>query len=550
MTQRDIYGMSVLAATWLLASGALAQTTATQPDITPPSIAYGPLYSDVELARIFPDSKTFPDLVPNSDPADIAAAYKAAKASDGFDLSGFVSQHFTGPTPAGPTIGPASAGQGLLDYVSSLWPQLAQTDTSVPQYSSLQPLPYPYVVPGGRFREVYYWDSYFTMLGLEQDGQHALAQGMLKNFAYELDTYGLIPNGNRSYYLSRSQPPFFSLMVELIAATDGNDTLRTYLPELQREWNFWMAGASGLPPGSAQLNAVRLADGTLLNRYWDARDVPRDESYFEDSQTAQFSARPPKQVYRSLRAAAESGWDFSSRWLRDGRTLATIRTTNIVPVDLNCLLAHLEQTLSEAYLLAGDAAQSAKYQQYATQRSDAIRRLLWDSRNGVFGDLLWQTGRLTGDLSAATLYPLFLHVADPNQAAQVAAAVRNRLLDVGGLDTSLVTSGQQWDAPNGWAPLQWIAVQGLRDYGFADLAGTIASRWVAKNIAGYQQSAKLVEKYNVTTSAGDAGSGGEYATQIGFGWTNGVLVALTAQYPDLKAAAQAAVPNAGVSAAQ
>jgi alpha,alpha-trehalase len=122
----------------------------------------------------------------------------------------------------------------------------------------------------------------------------------------------------------------------------------------------------------------------------------------------------------------------------------------------------------------------------------------------------------------------------------VGVAVRTKLLAVGGLETTLVDSGQQWDMPNGWAPLQWIAVQGLRNYGMGTLAHTLASRWVAKNIAGYEGFGELVEKYNVTTTNGDQGAGGEYATQVGFGWTNGVLVALTNQYPDLKAAAAAA----------
>ena len=171
--------------------------------------------------------------------------------------------------------------------------------------------------------------------------------------------------------------------------------------------------------------------------------------------------------------------------------------------------------------------------------------MMWDAQDGIFTDYLWRSGKLVGNITAVTLYPLFLQLATIDQARAVAATVRQKLLDVGGLATTLVTSGQQWDAPNGWAPLQWIAVVGLRNYGFARLAEEIATRWVHKNIAGYQQAAKLVEKYNVTTTGGDEGGGGEYATQIGFGWTNGVLVALTSLYPDLKAEAEAeaAVPN-------
>jgi alpha,alpha-trehalase len=510
---------------------------------TPPSIAYGELYRDVELAAIFPDSKTFPDMIPDAAPPTVLDEYRAAKGSPGFDLASFVQQHFTGPTPSGPTVNPALPGRRLLDYVMGLWPILQQEATSVPPYSTLQPLPYPYVVPGGRFREVYYWDSYFTMLGLEDDGQHQLALDFLNDFAFELDQFGKVPNGNRSYYLSRSQPPFFSLMVRLIGSADGNGAEVGYLPQLQQEWDFWTEGADKLRPGEAGRNSVRLPDGTLLNRYWDARDAPRDESYKEDVETAVGSGRPPALVYRNLRAAAESGWDFSSRWLTDGTTLGTVRMLSILPVDLNCLLVHLEETLSEAYRAQKDAGQAAAYRARALTRSEAIRRLMWDPQDGVFSDYLWETGEFTGAVTAATLYPLFLRVATANQARVVAETVEQKLLDVGGLATTLIESGQQWDAPNGWAPLQWIAVIGLRNYGFDGLAHEIAARWVHENIAGYRRYAKLVEKYNVTTPGGDEGGGGEYATQIGFGWTNGVLVALTSLYPDLKAEAARAVPE-------
>ena len=407
---RQVILAAAVSAICFAASPVRAQTVG--PAYTmPPSIEYGDLYRDVELASIFSDSKTFPDMIPDAPPATIRREYSVAKTAPGFDLLAFVQKHFTGPVPAGPTINPAMPDQHLLDYVTSLWPILQQEETSVPAYSTLQPLPYPYVVPGGRFREVYYWDSYFTMLGLEEDGQHQLAVDLLKNFALEIDRYGKVPNGNRSYYLSRSQPPFFSLMVDLIASVDGNGTLVTYLPELQQEWNFWMDGADALSPGQDYHNAVRLADGTLLNRYWDARDAPRDESYKEDVQTASASGRPARLVYRNLRATAESGWDFSSRWLEDGKSLGTVRTLSILPVDLNSLLVHLEQTLSEAYLLTGNDQQAAAYHRRAERRSDAIGYLMWDAQGGVFSDYLWRSGKLTGDITAATLYPLFLQVA-------------------------------------------------------------------------------------------------------------------------------------------
>ena len=541
------YSKSVRALAALVLCSALAPELHAQtvgPDYpVPPSLEYGDLYFDVELGSLFPDSKTFPDLVPSGTPSDVIAAYDAAKGSPGFDLANFVNGNFSGPTPAGPTVNPAASGQTLLDYVSGLWPVLQQTTTSVPAYSTLLPLPYSYVVPGGRFREVYYWDSYFTMLGLEVDGRNDIATDMLKNFAYEIDKYGHIPNGNRSYYLSRSQPPFFSLMIDLIAQHNGKDIYTTYLPELQAEYDYWMQGENSVLPGHAARNVVRLLDGTVLNRYWDERAAPRDESYAEDVRTALLSSRPASVVWQNLRAGAESGWDFSSRWLADGKTLGTIRTLALLPPDLNSLLTHLETTLSAAYSLKGDAEHAAAYARRAQARTAAIQRLMWDPRDGVFTDYLWREGTTTRTVTAATLYPLFLGLASSEEAQSVAGIVDGTLLQPGGLATTTVTSGQQWDAPNGWAPLQWIAVTGLRNYDQAALAQEIATRWVAKTIAGYQQQAKLVEKYDVMTTGGDAGSGGEYATQIGFGWTNGVLLALGSLYPDLKAEAATATPN-------
>ena len=163
-----------------------------------------------------------------------------------------------------------------------------------------------------------------------------------------------------------------------------------------------------------------------------------------------------------------------------------------------------------------------------------MRRHLWDDERGVFADYLWREDRRSGALTAATLAPLFFGLATEPQARRVAAAVRAQLLWPGGLVTSTVTSGQQWDAPNGWAPLQWLAIEGLNRYGETALAETIAERWMTKVITAYRATGKLVEKYNVADTLVEAG-GGEYPTQDGFGWTNGVLRRLLALYPDIGA---------------
>ncbi len=270
----------------------------------PPSEQFGDLFRNVQLKRIFPDSKTFADLHFDESSNAILSDYQARKVEAGFDLAAFVHQHFSLP-PEGPTVPPASPGEPIDTYIERLWDVLSHQSEEISSHSSLIPLPYPYVVPGGRFRELYYWDSYFTMLGLEADGRHDLALNMLKNFAFEIDCYGHVPNGNRTYYLSRSQPPFFSLMVDVIAERVGEGSYVTYLPELEAEYEYWMDGSAILRRGQSYRRVVRLSDGTILNRYWDDRAEPRDESYREDVATAREGRRDPGDVYRDLRAAAD-----------------------------------------------------------------------------------------------------------------------------------------------------------------------------------------------------------------------------------------------------
>jgi alpha,alpha-trehalase len=375
-------------------------------------------------------------------------------------------------------------------------------------------------VPGGRFRELYYWDSYFTMLGLKADGQQASVDSMIDDFVSLVERYGHVPNGTRSYYLSRSQPPLLYAMMALSPASDPAVKARR-LAALRREWAYWT---------SPERTTV-MPDGTRLQHYWDARTTPRDESYREDVETARVSGRPVTQVYRDLRAGAESGWDYSSRWLADGQTLATVDTTAIVPVDLNSLLFGLEQAIATGCADAGDAACASDFTDRATTRRNAVERWLWDEAGGRFGDYDTVRKTVRGGVTAATLYPLFTGLASTAHAARTAAATERLLLAPNGLRTTTVATGQQWDKPNGWAPLQWIAVEGLTRYDRGDLAAAIALRFVGTVEREYRASGKLLEKYDVEQSR--AGGGGEYPTQDGFGWTNGVVRALQARYPGM-----------------
>ena len=516
-------------------SGALGLAAAIQsrpsgtPRTAPPQAVFQELFVAVQSARIFPDGKTFVDAAPKEPPERILAAYRREQPRSEEALKTFVDAHFALPPEA--TSEAAEPGHdSLLTHIDRLWNQLTRITKTAPPYSSLLTLPYPYVVPGGRFREMYYWDSYFTMLGLMQSGRQELAEDMVRDFAYLIDTFGHVPNGARTYYLSRSQPPFFFEMVGLLSADDPPAAFGRYLPELRREYDFWMRGASGLQRGSARFHAVMLDDGSTLNRYWDDEDTPRDESYAEDTELAKGSTREPHQLYRDIRAAAESGWDFSSRWFADAKTRASLDTTEIIPIDLNSLLFGLEQAISAGCMRTGDSSCRREFEQRAMRRRKAIDRYLWDEPSGAYLDYRWTRRERIAGISAATLYPLFVAMSSPLQAQAVARTTRDSLLKAGGIVTTPRDSGQQWDSPNGWAPLQWIAVDGLRRHHQPSLAATIACRWMAGVNHLYGETGKLVEKYDVVDT-GRRGGGGEYPTQDGFGWTNGVMRRLVALYP-------------------
>jgi alpha,alpha-trehalase len=278
-----------------------------------------------------------------------------------------------------------------------------------------------------------------------------------------------------------------------------------------------------------------LQDGTVLNRYWDDRAAPRDESYREDIATAAESKRPKAEVYRHLRAAAESGWDFSSRWLTDGKTLSTIHTSDFLPVDLNTLLYQLELAISQGFTAKGDSQRAETWSKVAERRAEAIRRVFWSDARGIYTDYLFKERRLADTVTLAGLHPLYFGIATPEQSKRTAVTVRMKLLRPEGVVPTNIVSGQQWDAPNGWPPLVWITVEGLRRNGEADLAYAIAERWKRENVNLYRRTGKLVEKYDVTGD--DDAKGGEYPTQDGFGWTNGVLRRLLESHCEQRAAA-------------
>jgi alpha,alpha-trehalase len=508
----------------------IVKTIAQAPQATPDKI-YGELFHDVQMKKVFADGKTFVDCIPKRNPKNIVAAYIQQKGAASFNLKQFVEDNFE--MPRTPQLNYITQEKDVVMHIKNLWGVLRRDPDTIVIGSSLLALPHPYIVPGGRFREVYYWDSYFTMLGLKASGEVDMIENMVKNFAYMIETFGHIPNGNRSYYLSRSQPPFFALMVELLADSKGDSVYLTYLPALEKEYEFWMEGGDKLQTGKAFKRVVKLNDSTILNRYWDDYAAPRQESYKEDVEVALKSRRNKSEMYTHLRAAAESGIDFSSRWFKDKKSLTTIAVTDFVAVDLNSLLYKLESTLARAKLVAHDDKAAAQYQKKADRRSAAIDRYCWNKILKYYTDFNFKTRRQSGIVTPAGMYPFCVFNKNLDYmsllARQAATQVKSKLLQPGGVTASPYNTGQQWDAPNGWPPLVWMTVWGLDRCGQRELARDISERWIKLNVDVFKRTGKLMEKYNVVNLDLEAG-GGEYPSQDGFGWTNGVLLALINKY--------------------
>jgi len=499
----------------------------TQAQYQSPRQLFPGLFEQVQISQLFTDGKTFVDAIPRQSPQSIEREYLKHKNDANFNLKTFVNTHFELPNASSKTY-KSNIKAGVAKHIDTLWNVLSRS-SDADNHSSLIPLPHAYVVPGGRFREVYYWDSYFTILGLQQAGKTQTINDIVENFAYLINKIGHIPNGNRTYYVSRSQPPFFCMMVELLAQDKGKSTLKKYLPEMLAEYNYWMKGASTLKPGQTVNHSVKLLDGSILNRYWDASNQPREESYREDVIASKETKQKLADFYRNIRAAAESGWDFSSRWFSDGKNLTQINTTDIIPVDLNSLMYHMETVIASAYQIKGVKDSAQIFNVKADKRKQAIIKYCWNQQQGWFMDYTFVYRKQTTIKSLAGTAPLFFRIATQTQADKAAQTIQSQFLKPGGLVTTLTQTGQQWDAPNAWAPLQYMAIEGLEKYNKHILARIIAERWITINTSVFNQTGKLMEKYNVTDTHTKAG-GGEYHLQDGFGWTNGVLLKLMSQY--------------------
>lgn len=477
------------------------------------------LFDHVQRAQIFEDQKMMTDAVPMFPVSEINAEYEKKKNSEGFDLKDFVMANFDF---LGAKISIQREDQLPIEqHIERLWDEL--TRTAYEEKGTLLKLPKPYIVPGGRFNEFFYWDSYFIMLGLQVSGRTEMMENIIENCSYLIQNVGFVPNASRTHFLSRSQPPYFSLMLDLLFETKNDEKIYTqYHDTLEKEYAFWMNGEEWLENNSSVKRVAKTKNGDILNRYYDAENSPRPESYLIDIEDSENAG---EEFYRNIRSACESGWDFSSRWFADGEHIQTIETLNIAEVDLNCLLWHLEKTLAKSSALLNLPDKENYFTERAARRRQMINTYFWEENTECYKDYHLKKHKNTPSEHIAALYPLFLELADQTQAESVAKHMAEKLLYQGGLVTTTKKTGQQWDLPNAWAPYQWLGFKAMKNYGFDELAEKIKNNWCGNVERVYSNTGKLMEKYNALDTETIAG-GGEYPNQDGFGWTNGVYLKL------------------------
>ena len=533
-----------------------------QPACEHPIYCNNTLLCTVQLSHIFQDSKTFVDKPLLQPVSVVLAAFEAMGNSPTVpQIQTWLDTYFTTegsdlidwtPTDAGES--PAWLDSvtdphlaGFAKNLISIWPTLGRQYNpdyaSISAQSSLLHVPNGFIVPGGRFREFYYWDTYFILEGLYLSNMQATARGMIENLLLLVQQQGFVPNGGRVYYLNRSQPPMLSLMVrQYWNQTHDLDFLKSALPILDQEYQFWQTNRSVQVSGP---------DGTVhqLNVYGSSLNLPRPEGWVEDVTIAQNVSLLPqaRSLWNHIAAAAETGWDFSSRWCRVGSDLSTLQTPTVVPVDLNAILFAVEDALSLFHGLLGEQDVAAHYRTLAVRRLEAIEAVLWNDAQGFWNDYHLETGSLNDRyFYVSNVVPLWTgaYIPSHGRTSKILAYLqdpsRGILSYPGGIPTSLMfDSSQQWDFPNAWPPEQLFLIQGLRNIlalpgdDTADrLALNISQRWINSNyLAWVATNGGMFEKYNVT-HLGIPGGGGEYPTQTGFGWSNGVVLQLLNMYPN------------------
>jgi len=395
----------------------------------------------------------------------------------------------------------------------------------------------PYVVPGGRFNEMYGWDSFFIQMGLLRDGEFTLAQDMADNCLYEIREYGKILNANRTYYLTRSQPPFLTGMVLAVYNhTHDQQWLADAVPAIETYYRYWttephLIGETGLSryfdlgegPApevvASEHDAHGRTDYDLVREYFRTHKISDyDVTQYYNAATDQLTPL----FYKGDRSMRESGFDPSSRF---GPFSVDIIHFN--PVCLNSLLYLMEMQTAEIMSLLHRDSDAALWRARAVQRASRVNRLMWDAQDGLYYDYDFVHAQVRRYPFLTTFYPLWAGIASPDQAASVVANLA-RFERSGGLQTSQFKSGDQWDAPFGWAPLEWIAVEGLRRYGYGREADRISEKFLSLVLRSFDKHGTLEEKYDVVKGTVAVGGlrYGYRSNEAGFGWTNAVFTSL------------------------
>ena len=426
-------------------------------------------------------------------------------------------------------------------------------------------LPHPYVVPGGFFNEMYGWDSYFIVLGLAADQRGKLARDMVDNALFEVEYYGAVLNANRTYYLSRSQPPFLTAMMKTVLddpdafAGDAqrNDWLAHAYPLAVRNHDVWTreehrAGDTGLARyydlGAGPVLEAQNSDDFYLKVIKWLRAHPKDDPGYllkgskepNDAEAARLAKescdvraskvclgnwydgyRLTADYYHGDRAMRESGYDTNFHFGPFGGS-----THHYASVDLNSLLYRYELDLADFAKRLGKSDEAQRWTQAAAARKAAMDKYLWRPEEGMYRDYDVVAGKPSPYPYINTFYPLWAGAASPQQAEAVRAklAIFERR---GGLSMDNRPSGVQWNDPFGWAPTNWLAIKGLDDYGYHDDARRLAGKFAATVDRGLADDGTIREKYNMATGNADVKVTAGYTENvIGFGWTNGVYLKL------------------------
>jgi alpha,alpha-trehalase len=469
--------------------------------------------------------------------------------------------------------------QVRIHHLPAIINQLGEIDTASIKSNGLLYLPRPYVVPGGMFNEMYGWDSYFIIRGLVEDGKLNLARDIVDNFFFEIDHYGGVLNANRSYYLMRSQPPFLTSMIRVVyeaeKAKGQSDPawLRTAYDHAVRDYRFWtapphLAGSTGLSRFYAlgngpvpELGAATMAYYQTVARYFllhpqesrpylelipkgkkgqDVKVMGPEFSLNLDFKTKKKKAKLQDEIldkfaltprfYKGDRSMRESGFDVSFRFGPFGAG-----TQDFAAVGLNCLLYKSERDLAWMTNELGIKEASTDWIERAATRRREINQYLWSPKYGLYYDYNFSDGTQSRYSYATTFYPLWTGLATPEQAREV---VKNLAAfdRPGGIVMSMVNTGAQWDAPYGWAPIQLIAIEGLRRYGYESAANGISLQFLSMVLDNFRRDGTIYEKYDVDNRTSQTSIQVGYKTNVvGFGWTNGVFLAL---YHALSKAAQ------------